>query len=123
VNCFANFTRYLPHVIKNLYTKYFDNALKGTSTEKCPTRTGWENPEGEENPRRKVNLRQKQVARQVLRGYLSPAAQQDLQPIYDHRYMRNNFEIRVGTNLHAIERPINRAARCSAAGDMNSVLR
>jgi hypothetical protein len=54
-------------------------------------------------------------------GYLSPAAQQDLQLIYDHRYMGNSFEIRVGTNLQAIERPINCVARCSAAGDKNSV--
>jgi hypothetical protein len=54
-------------------------------------------------------------------GYLSSAAQQDLQPIYNHRYIKNNFEIRVGTNLHAIKRPINCAARCSAAGDKNSL--
>jgi hypothetical protein len=53
-------------------------------------------------------------------GHLSSAAQQNLQPIYDHRYIKNNFEIRVGTNLHAIKRPINCAARCSAAGDKNS---
>jgi hypothetical protein len=60
------------------------------------------------------------IQKEFENGYLSPAAQQNLQLIYDHRYMENNFEIRVSTNLHAIERPINRAARCSAVGDRNS---
>jgi hypothetical protein len=40
-----------------------------------------------------------------LPGYLSPAVQQDLQLIYDHRYIGDSFEIRIDMNLHAIERP------------------